>query len=129
MTLPLSSSLTALFAALCLAACSGAPEAAPAPPEQAAATPPAAQATQTSPSIGAVRPAIQGYEIVTTYPHDTTAFTQGLFFWEGILYESTGQYGESTVRKTVIETGEVTAFRDIARCFHRGCPPRKRAPA
>ena len=63
--------------------------------------------------IGALRPSIQSYEIIATHPHDARAFTQGLFYWNGFLYESTGQFGESTIRKTNIATGDVIAFRDI----------------
>jgi len=46
------------------------------------------------------------YEIVQTYPHDRNAFTQGLVFEDGILYEGTGLRGRSTIRKVVLETGE-----------------------
>ena len=45
------------------------------------------------------------YDIVAEYPHDSDAFTQGLVFENGYLYESTGLYGESTLRKVVIATG------------------------
>jgi glutamine cyclotransferase len=48
-----------------------------------------------------------GYEIVHAYPHDPTAFTEGLFFDDGFLYESTGLEGHSDVRKVRIETGEL----------------------
>jgi glutaminyl-peptide cyclotransferase len=47
------------------------------------------------------------YEVVNTYPHDPTAFTQGLIYHAGYLYESTGLYGESSLRKVALETGEV----------------------
>ncbi|MCX6559083.1 MAG: glutaminyl-peptide cyclotransferase [Candidatus Aminicenantes bacterium] len=47
------------------------------------------------------------FEIVKAYPHDPAAYTQGLLWWEGVLYESTGQYGESTLRKVDLETGKV----------------------
>lgn len=40
-------------------------------------------------------------EVVKTYPHDTTAYTQGLFFHDGKLCESTGLYGESTYRQNI----------------------------
>jgi len=50
---------------------------------------------------------VYGYEIVKAYPHDGEAFTQGLFFHNGFLYESTGEYGESSLRKVEIETGKV----------------------
>jgi glutaminyl-peptide cyclotransferase len=48
-----------------------------------------------------------GYEVVHSYPHDVNAFTQGLFYRDGFLYESTGLLGKSTVRKVRLETGEV----------------------
>jgi glutamine cyclotransferase len=47
------------------------------------------------------------YEVVNVFPHDPEAFTQGLIFLDGFLYESTGLYGESTLRKVDLETGEV----------------------
>src|SRR5262245_23011335 len=53
-----------------------------------------------------------GYEIVHTYPHDTLAFTEGLFFLNGVLYESTGLNGQSSVRKVKFETGEVLQRHD-----------------
>ena len=48
-----------------------------------------------------------GYQVVHTYPHDRTAFTEGLFYLNGFLYESTGLEGESSIRKIKLETGEV----------------------
>ncbi len=44
-------------------------------------------------------------KVVKEYPHDTGAYTQGLFFHDGVLYESTGQYGGSTLRTVNLETG------------------------
>jgi len=52
-------------------------------------------------------PAVMSYEIVNQYPHDPKAFTEGLEFRDGFLYESIGQYGESDVRKTELTTGKV----------------------
>jgi hypothetical protein len=49
-----------------------------------------------------------GYRVVRTYPHDTQAFTQGLFFDNGFLYEGTGQEGTSWLREVEIETGKPT---------------------
>src|SRR5277367_2656709 len=46
-------------------------------------------------------------EVIKSYPHDPHAFTQGLEYYDGYLYESTGRSGESTVRRTVLETGAV----------------------
>jgi len=53
------------------------------------------------------KPAIYTYEIINTYPHDTNAYTQGLEYYNGFLYETTGHYGESTLRKVEINTGKV----------------------
>jgi glutamine cyclotransferase len=47
------------------------------------------------------------YRIVNTYPHDQGAFTQGLAFENGVLYEGTGLYGKSSLRKVDLETGNV----------------------
>jgi glutamine cyclotransferase len=47
------------------------------------------------------------YSIVKTYPHDTWAYTQGLIFINGVLYESTGEYGTSSLRRVDLETGGV----------------------
>jgi glutaminyl-peptide cyclotransferase len=48
-----------------------------------------------------------GYTVVRSYPHDPKAFTQGLEFFGGFLYEGTGQKGRSAVRKIELETGKV----------------------
>lgn len=53
------------------------------------------------------------YEIVNTYPHDATAFTQGLEFHDGFLYESTGRNGASSLRKVELTTGKVLQQRDV----------------
>jgi glutamine cyclotransferase len=55
----------------------------------------------------AADPPVYGYRVVRTYPHDPTAFTQGLLYADGFLYESTGRHGASTLRKVRLETGEV----------------------
>jgi len=52
-------------------------------------------------------PEVYSYEILNTFPHDPSAYTQGLEFHNGILYESTGKRGASTVRKVNFETGEI----------------------
>jgi glutamine cyclotransferase len=48
-----------------------------------------------------------GVEIVRSYPHDVRAYTQGLAFEEGVLFEGTGQYGQSTLRRVELESGRV----------------------
>ena len=46
-------------------------------------------------------------KVLETYPHNTDAYTQGLFFHEGKMYETTGQYGESSIRQVDLESGKV----------------------
>ncbi|GBE09417.1 glutamine cyclotransferase [bacterium BMS3Abin11] len=53
------------------------------------------------------------YKVINTYPHDPTAFTQGLIFKEGYLYESTGKYGYSSLRKVELETGNIIKNKKI----------------
>jgi glutamine cyclotransferase len=55
-----------------------------------------------------------GYEVVRSYPHDRSAFTQGLFVRNGFFYEGTGMNGQSGIRKVKIETGEVLQSRPLA---------------
>jgi len=58
-------------------------------------------------------PEVYTYEIVNTYSHDPTAYTQGLEFYNGVLYESTGKKGASTIRKVNFETGEILQKIDL----------------
>jgi len=58
-------------------------------------------------------PSYYTYEVVNTYPHDITSYTQGLEFHNGELYESTGQKKESKLRKVNFETGEVLKNVDL----------------
>ncbi len=48
-----------------------------------------------------------GYRVVHVYPHDPAAFTEGLFYLNGFLYESTGLAGHSSVRRVQLETGHI----------------------
>jgi glutaminyl-peptide cyclotransferase len=52
-------------------------------------------------------PILYTYQIVKTFPHDTSAFTEGLVFSNGSLYESTGRYGASSIRQVNLEDGVV----------------------
>ena len=54
-----------------------------------------------------------GYQIVKVYPHDPKAFTQGLQFVDGVLYEGTGQVGQSSIRRVDLATGKVLQQRDV----------------
>ena len=58
---------------------------------------------------------VYGYEVVKSYPHDPKAFTEGLFFYDGFLYESTGEEGKSSLRKVELETGKVVQKWDMPR--------------
>jgi glutamine cyclotransferase len=59
--------------------------------------------------------------ILHIYDHDPSAFTQGLLYHQGFLYESTGLYGKSTVRKVVPETGKVVQVFNLSpRYFGEG---------
>jgi len=55
-----------------------------------------------------------GYTVVHAYPHDPKAFTEGLFYLDGTLYESTGLNGESDVRQVQLTTGRVLRSRALA---------------
>ena len=56
----------------------------------------------------AVKPVLdKSFHVAACYPHDPKAFTQGLFFHNGALYESTGQVGESSIRRVDLESGKV----------------------
>lgn len=62
-------------------------------------------------------PVHYGYQVVHTYPHDPQAFTQGLVFLDGVLYEGTGLNGRSSLRKVRLETGEVLQKLDIPQVY------------
>lgn len=53
------------------------------------------------------------YEVVATYPHDPQAFTQGLIFVDGTLYEGTGRYAQSTLRQVDLTTGEILQIHHL----------------
>jgi glutamine cyclotransferase len=53
------------------------------------------------------------YEVVDSFPHDEEAFTQGLIFHDGYLLESTGLYGQSTLRRVTLESGEVQQAHEL----------------
>ena len=57
------------------------------------------------------------YEVVKVFPHDPSAFTQGLLFDQGILYESTGLNGYSSIRRVDLESGKVLALVPLPETF------------
>ncbi|MFA5632515.1 MAG: glutaminyl-peptide cyclotransferase [Porticoccaceae bacterium] len=61
------------------------------------------------------------YQVVNRFPHQPDAFTQGLLFHQGVLYESTGLYGRSSIRRVELETGKVETQKALeARFFGEG---------
>lgn len=56
-------------------------------------------------------------EVVNKYPHDIHAYTQGLFWHNGKLYESTGVYGHSSIRETELGTGKVLRSRKLSKKY------------
>jgi glutaminyl-peptide cyclotransferase len=67
-----------------------------------------------SPLTVARRTPVWVADVVRAYPHDTSAYTQGLQWHNGQLFEGTGQVGSSSIRRVVLETGEVVQRRDLA---------------
>ncbi|APZ44984.1 glutamine cyclotransferase [Polaribacter reichenbachii] len=63
------------------------------------------------------KPVLYNFEIVNSYPHDTNAFTQGLEYNNGFLYETTGRRGQSTLRKVEIKSGKVLKKIDLDKQF------------
>ena len=68
-------------------------------------------------ATGAVKVVRWNYQISGEYGHDTGAYTQGLFFYDGKLYESAGQYGESSLRIVELETGKVLKRKNFDRKY------------
>jgi glutamine cyclotransferase len=60
---------------------------------------------------------VYSYRIINTYPHDPDAFTQGLVFQDGVLYEGTGLYGQSSLRRVELETGDTLQIRELSDQF------------
>jgi len=86
--------LLALLGAVCACSCSESP----------------------APTTSNITP-VYSYNVVNTYPHDRSAFTQGLVFEDGVLYEGTGLNGRSTLRRVELETGEVLQIHELPAQF------------
>ena len=63
--------------------------------------------------LAATAPVVYGYNIINEYPHDPKAFTQGFEYFNGYIYESTGERGSSSLRKVELETGKVVKKIDL----------------
>src|SRR5579864_3230205 len=61
----------------------------------------------------AAKTPVSTFKVIHTYPHDPQAYTQGLVYHNGFLYEGTGLYGRSSLRKVKLETGEVLQRIDL----------------
>ncbi|MEM7661111.1 MAG: glutaminyl-peptide cyclotransferase [Pseudomonadota bacterium] len=106
-----------LAAALALVACSSEVPAEPYPQD-------AASGMTAEAAPAPAEPVFLDYEVVATFPHDPTAFTQGLFIDDGKLYESTGRYRTSSLRLVELETGEPIQVRGLpAQYFGEGSTP------
>jgi glutamine cyclotransferase len=67
---------------------------------------------------------VYAFMVKHSYPHDSGAFTQGLYIKDGVLFESTGMKGESSIRRVQLETGRVLQKKDIAaEYFGEGIAP------
>jgi glutamine cyclotransferase len=92
------------------------------PPPTATAEPTATAVTAVAqvrpePSSSPAQPPVipvYGYRVIHTYPHDTNAFTEGLVYADGYLYEGTGLYGSSELRQEVLTTGVVVQRRALS---------------
>ncbi len=62
-------------------------------------------------------PKLYSYELLNTYPHDITSYTQGLEFYKGVLYESTGQYGESKLRALDYKNDAILKNVNLSRSY------------
>lgn len=68
--------------------------------------------TLESPATFTIIP-VYTYQVLNTYPHDQSAFTEGLVFEDGVLYEGTGLYGCSNLRRVELETGKTLQVREL----------------
>lgn len=81
-------------------------------------------ASAAAPSLAQAAIPVYGFVVKNTYPHDPQAFTQGLFIKDGQLYESTGQKGQSSLRRVDLRTGKVLQKKDLAdQYFGEGSTP------
>lgn len=65
-------------------------------------------------SFSSPKPELYSYKVISIFPHDPEAFTQGLAVDNGILYEGTGRYGQSSIRRVDLKTGGVTKVHHLA---------------
>jgi glutamine cyclotransferase len=64
-------------------------------------------------ALSTTKAPIYNFEVINAWPHDPAAYTQGLEIYQGMLYESTGQYGASSLRQVELQTGRVLRRLDV----------------
>lgn len=64
-----------------------------------------------------IKPDLYSFRVVNMFPHDKTAYTQGLIYHDGCFYESTGGEGKSSLRKVDIETGNILKIHNLESKF------------
>jgi glutaminyl-peptide cyclotransferase len=69
------------------------------------------------PPLAQAQTPVYSYSVVASYPHDPDAFTQGLVYENGQLYEGTGLNGRSSVRRVDLATGEVLQRFDLPQAY------------
>ncbi|MFN2227209.1 MAG: glutaminyl-peptide cyclotransferase [Anaerolineae bacterium] len=107
--------IVALLLGCAPSAATATPDVAPAAGVTSAPTAtPTAAVVETPQAPAAVGVTSYSYRVINEYPHDPGAFTQGLVYHEGILYEGTGLWGSSSLRRVALETGEVLQIHDLA---------------
>lgn len=84
-------------------------------------TPTPAPTPTEAPTPTPAPPTVYTYRVINTFPHDPNAFTQGLDFDDGRLFEGTGRWGESTLREVDLQTGAVLRSHSLdAQYFGEG---------
>ncbi|MEZ5491108.1 MAG: glutaminyl-peptide cyclotransferase [Gammaproteobacteria bacterium] len=64
---------------------------------------------------------VYGYEVINRFPHDPTAYTQGLRFFDGMMYEGTGRRGQSLLKRYTLESGQIEQIKRLGdRYFGEG---------
>jgi glutaminyl-peptide cyclotransferase len=106
-------SITVMLVVLLLNITACRPVESPAPASVPAFSP-SISASPSSPQLSSPPVREYTYRVIKVYPHDTSAFTEGLVFDSGTLYEGTGRYGSSSLRKVDLTTGAVLQNKNLA---------------
>jgi glutamine cyclotransferase len=76
---------------------------------------PSSSASATTATVNSNAPSapVYTYKVADAYPHDATAFTEGLVYYNGFLYESSGLYGNSSLRRVDLDSGQILQIYDL----------------